>query len=115
MVLAILNERAKHHRCAEVIHYQLAKEGYEVSLSSVKRTLKRHGLTYPSKWKNWHSYPPRPSIEKPGDLLEIDTIHDGSHEDRLYLYTLLDVHSRWAWTMAKIPNKMKIMLFIAIS
>lgn len=100
IVLAILNERSKHHRCAEVIHYQLAKEGYEVSLSSVKRTLKRHGLTYPSKWKKWHVYPPRPLVEKPGDLVEIDTIHDGPHEDRLYLYTLLDVCSRWAWAIA---------------
>lgn len=37
--------------------------------------------------------------EKPGLLVEIDTVHTGAHDERLYVYTLLDVCSRWAWAM----------------
>jgi transposase InsO family protein len=84
-------------RGAEVLHYLLVRDGYAVSLSSVKRTLKRNGLVYPGKWKKWHQYPPRPVPEKPGILVEMDTIVDGPHTDRLYVYTLLDVCSRWAY------------------
>ena len=50
-----------------------------------------------SKWKKWHTYPERPLPEKPGLLVEVDTIHDGAHDDRLYIYTLEDVYSRWAF------------------
>lgn len=96
---AILAYRRKYHRGAEVLQYLLGKDGIEVSLSSVKRTLRRNGLTYPSRWKKWHQYPPRPLPEAPGMLVELDTVHDGPHEDRLYLYTLLDVCSRWAFAV----------------
>ena len=38
-----------------------------------------------------------PSLaEKPGILVEIDTIHDGPHNDRLYVYTMIDVCSQFA-------------------
>lgn len=100
IVQAILLYRARYHRCAEVLHYLLVKDGYQVSLSSVKRTLKRNGLTYPSPWKKWHTYPARPMPEKPGSLVEIDTIWDGIPGGRLYIYTLLDVCSRWAFAGA---------------
>lgn len=98
-VLAILEYRRKYHRCAEVLQFLLKRDGIDISLSSVKRTLKRNHLTYPSPWKKWHKYPPRPIPEKPGILVEIDTIHDGPHEDRLYAYTLIDVCSRWAFAI----------------
>jgi len=42
------------------------------------------------------SYPPRPMAEKPGILTQIDTIFDGPVDNRLYVYTLIDVCSRWA-------------------
>ena len=97
-VQAILEYRKKYKRCAEVIHHFLEKDGMSVSLSSVKRTLKRNGLVYPSKWKKWHQYPERPKPESPGMLVELDTVHDGPNDEkRLYLYTLLDVCSRWAY------------------
>ena len=99
-VLAILKHREQYHRCAEVIHHQLSKEGYTVSLSSVKRTLKRHGLIYPSKWKKWHVYPARPLPEKPGILVEIDSMQEGLPEEHLHLYALIDVCSRWAYAKA---------------
>src|ERR1035438_5506994 len=95
VVDAILAYRKKYERDAFFIHHMMQRDGIDVSLSSVKRTLKRNQLTYPSLWKKWHTYPPRPIAEKPGILVEIDTIHVGAPENRLYLYTLLDVHSRW--------------------
>lgn len=86
-------------RCAEFIHHFMKKEGYKVSLSSIKRTLKRNELTKYSKWKKWHQYPERPKPEKPGVLVQIDTIVDGPHDDRLYVYTMIDVYSRWCFAM----------------
>lgn len=96
-VNAILGHRKKYHRCAEVIHHQLNKDGVSVSLSSVKRTLKRNGLTYPSKWKKWHIYPERPLPAKPGILVEIDSMQEGLPKEHLYLYVLIDVCSRWGF------------------
>lgn len=103
IILAILEHRTKYHRCAEIIHHQLNKDGLSVSLSSVKRTLKRQGLTYPSKWKKWHTYPLRPIPEKPGILVEIDSMREGLPDEGLYLYALIDTCSRWAW--AKVVTK----------
>lgn len=97
LVDAIIAYRHKHRRCAEVIHHLLLQDGYAVSLSSVKRVLKREGLTRYSKWKKWHRYEKRPQPEKPGLLVEIDTIVDGPCDDRLYIYTLIDVCSRWSY------------------
>lgn len=99
VIEGILSYRDHYRRCAEVIQYLLERDGIHVSLSSVKRTLKRNHRTYPSPWKKWHTYPPRPIPETPGILVEIDTIVDGPHTDRLYVYTLLDVCSRWAYAM----------------
>ncbi len=92
-ILAIRSER---NQCAEIIHYKLGKEGVLVSLSSVKRTLRRCGLSRFSRCKKWHQYPERPAPEKPGMLVEIDTIVDGATNNRLYVYTLIDVCSRMA-------------------
>ena len=93
----ILEIREERNQCAEIIHHRLGKKGIAVSLSSVKRTLRRHGISKFSRWKKWHQYPPRPLPETPGTLVEIDTIHNGSHTDRLYVYTLIDVCSRWTY------------------
>ena len=93
----ILTLRAKRSQCAEILHWRLGQEGVSVSLSSVKRVLHRAGISKYSRWKKWHQYPERPSAEKPGILVEIDTIHDGPHDDRLYLYTILDVCARWGY------------------
>jgi transposase InsO family protein len=95
IVEAIISERLAHNRCAEVIHAILIQREISVSLSSVKRTLTRHGLIRKrSPWKRWHFSEPRPEVEKPGDLVQIDTLHVLPGE--LYVYVLLDVNSRWA-------------------
>lgn len=93
-VLAILRYRKKYRRCAQVLHYLLVRDGFDVGLSSVKRTLKRHNCSRYSKWKKWHSYPPKPLPGKPGILVQMDTIQCADRS--LCLYTSLDVCSRYA-------------------
>ena len=97
--------RLKHRRCAEVIHHFLKEEGRTVSLRTVKRVMKRRGLVKErSKWKKFRLSPKRPIAACPGDLVEIDTIHIHTFTGkRFYVYTLLDVHSRWAW--AKVSKR----------
>jgi putative transposase len=76
------------------------------SLSSVKRTLDRHGLLKKrSKWKRYHPPVDRPYPLKAGDLVEMDTIHLMiSEKKRIYVFTLIDVYSRWVY--AKSYEKM---------
>jgi len=93
----ILNLRKERNQCAEILHHRLKNEGMTTSLSSVKRVLKRCGISRFSKWKKWHQYPPRPVAEKPGILVQIDSMHDGPVQDRLSAYALIDVFSRWGY------------------
>lgn len=93
----ILDIRAEKDQCAEIIHWRLSQEGIFISISSVKRTLKRLGISRYSKWKKWHQYPPRPIPEKPGILVEIDAVHEGPPQNRVSAYALIDVNSRWAY------------------
>jgi len=97
IVRRILNLRAERNQCAEIIHWRLEQEGITVSISSVKRVLRRYGISKYSKWKKWHQYPIRPLPEKPGFLVEIDAVHEGAPSDRLSAYALIDVYSRWGY------------------
>lgn len=99
IVSRILAVRAERNQCAEIIYHRLIKEGVIVSLSSVKRTLKRYGIRKFSRWKKWHQYPPRPLADYPGRLVEIDSMLDGQPADRLSAYALLDVFSRWGYAL----------------
>ncbi len=83
----IVAQRQKYHRCAEVVHRELVNRGRQVSLSSVKRTLDRKGLTKKrSPWKRYHPHVDRPQAQKPGDLVQLDTIHRMIDEKkRLYI------------------------------
>jgi len=99
IVSAIIQKRIGRRRCGQHIHHELVKEGVVVSLPSVQRTLDRLGfLKKRSPWKRPHDYTERPEATSPGKLLEADTVHimlpDGS---RLYVYTLIDLFSRWAY------------------
>src|SRR3989344_1031944 len=76
LVWKIFHKRLETKRCAEVVCEELKNEGINVSLSSVKRTLNRSGLLKKrSPWKRYHPHQERPHALKPGDLVEIDTIH----------------------------------------
>ncbi len=102
LVRKIVAKRFELKRSAEVIHYALKEDGVAVSLCSVKRTLDRHGLLKKrSPWKRRHVSVPRPHVQKPGDLVQVDTVHlvhrDGS---RLYVFTGIDVHTRFAHAWA---------------
>ena len=71
----------------------------EVSLPSVQRTLDRLGfLKKRSPWKRPHDYTERPGVTHSGALIQVDTIHILlPNGERLYIYTLIDLFSRWAY------------------
>jgi transposase InsO family protein len=98
----IVEIRLQYNRCSEVVHETLLQEGVKVSLSSVKRTLERQYLIKKrSPWKRYHPHQERPYILNPGDLVELDTIHLMiSEKKRIYVFTLIDVHSRWVYAKA---------------
>lgn len=103
----IVELRLQKRRCAEVIHHDITQMGIAVSLSSVKRVLKRAGLLREkSRWKKYHRSVPRPVVAYPGALVQLDTIHIHPllKTGRFYIYTLLDVYSRWAfaWVSEKL-------------
>jgi transposase InsO family protein len=99
IVSAIVKKRNGRRRCGQVIHQELLRDGIKVSLPSVQRTLDRLGmLKKRSVWKRPHDATPRPVVGHAGALLEVDTVHilaaDGT---RIYVYTLIDLYSRWAY------------------
>lgn len=95
----IIGIRKETKRCSEVVYEYLKKENINVSLSTVKRVLKRYGcLKERSRWKKRRIYPIRPDIAKQGDLVEFDTVHFVNKEGkRTYIYTALDVYSRYGY------------------
>lgn len=102
LVWKIFRQRIKNRRCAEVVHQELINQGIVVSLSSVKRTLDRTGLLKKrSPWKRFHPHVDRPYPLKTGALVEMDTIHLMADEKkRIYVFTLIDVYSRWVYAKA---------------
>lgn len=102
MIAKIVLKRQTIKRSAEVIHQELINEGIKTSLSSVKRTLDRLNLLKKrSPWKRYHVPMLRPDVEKQGDLVQIDTLHLLTPEGkRVYVFTILDVYSRWAYARA---------------
>ena len=98
-VMAIIDTRTKRNRCGQVVHQELLPDGIKVSLSSVQRTLERtHLLKKRSPWKRPHDFTPRPKALYTGELLQCDTIHIIAPEgNRIYVYTLIDLYSRWAY------------------
>lgn len=112
LVWKIFQQRIKNKRCAEVVHQELTNQGIKVSLSSVKRTLDRHGLLKKrSLWKRYHPHVDRPYPLKAGDLVQIDTIHlmvDEKH--RIYVFVLIDVYSRWVYAKCYPKMNSKICL-----
>lgn len=91
----VIQLRKKLKRCAPILHAHLKKEGVTISLSSVERILRRHRLTRKKKPADWYTPLPRPVSDKPGALVQMDTMHfirpDGS---RFYIYAVIDTYSR---------------------
>jgi transposase InsO family protein len=106
IVDAIIACKKKLGRCSDVVHRQLNDNGIKVCLNSVKRKLDDAGLIKKrSPWKRVHLSIKRPEALKPGDLVMVDTIHLMiSERKRIYVYTMIDVYSRWtyAWATEKI-------------
>jgi len=102
IVRKIIDLRLKTKRTSEVVHQHLLNEGIKVSLNSVRRTIDRHGLMKKrSKWKRYHPPIDRPYPFKSGDLVQVDTIHRMINEKkRLYVFSLIDVFSRWTYAKA---------------
>lgn len=100
IVARIIELRDELKRCAPVIHAHMVKEGYIVSLASVGRVIARCGLTRKRKRAPWGSRIPRPLSDKPGVLVEIDTMHIMRvNYSRFYIYAVIDIFSRLGYAM----------------
>ena len=102
VVEKIIEYKRRYNRCSDVVHQHLLNDGITVSLNSVKRKLDQAGLIKKrSPWKRLHLSIERPEALKPGDLVMVDTIHlMESERKRIYVYTLIDVYSRWCFAWA---------------
>jgi|JI10StandDraft_1071094.scaffolds.fasta_scaffold41314_8 transposase InsO family protein len=99
VVAAIVAERKRSGRGAYFVHLELREQGVPVSLSSVKRTLRRQSLTRPvSPWKRYRPHVERPHAAHPGALVQIDAIHFMRQDStRFYVVTVIDLYSRAAY------------------
>ena len=95
----VVHLRIETGRCAEAIYLMIKGK---VSRNTVHRILDRRGLLKKRNKRKWcHPTVERPKALKSGDLVEIDTIHRMIDEKkRLYVFSLLDVHSRSAYARA---------------
>ena len=103
IVSRILELRQTLKRCAEVVwHHAVNVEKLTVSLSSVRRILRRHhcfdGARKPRVKRD---NPRRPHVTASGELVQTDTIHhvDPTTGRRLYYYTVIDLFTRMAYAI----------------
>lgn len=102
LVQLVLDVRDQIKRCAEVVWHHINKVlCINISLSSVRRILKRHHRMVRLKYHRNQRYKsiPRPRILSPGDLVEIDTIHlfNPISKQKRYVYTVIDLYTRMAY------------------
>ena len=101
IVARILELRASLKRCAEVIwHHVVYKDHIAVSLSSVRRILRRHYCFAGARKKRVRpDNPKRPVVTRPGELVQTDTIHYicPLTKRRRYVYTVIDLYTRMAY------------------
>lgn len=104
IVKRVLELRTQNERCSEIIWHDLKQEGIVISLSSVKRILERHRkLNKWSKWKKYHKIMKRPTVNAPGELVEVDTVHyvDKLTGKRRYITTVIDLYTRMSYAECK--------------
>ena len=97
----VLSLRRMLKRCAEVVWYHLIHDnGVSISLSSVRRILKRHHEINGRRKRVRKDNPHRPLVTKPGELVQTDTIHyvDLLTKKRRYVYTVIDLYTRMAYS-----------------
>lgn len=102
IVNRVLELRKTLNRCAEVIWHHLTQiDGVAVSLSSIRRILKRNFCFCGARKKRVKpDNPRRPLVTKPGELVQTDTIHyicPVTHRRR-YVYTVIDLYTRMAYS-----------------
>lgn len=101
IVKRIMELRSTLKRCAEVIWHHITNiDGKAVSLSSVRRILKRnHCFEGARKNRVRPDNPRRPHPTKPGELVQTDTIHYicPITYKRRYVYTVIDLYSRMSY------------------
>ena len=104
IISAILRIRQHRYECAEIVHYKLAKEGINISLSSIKRVIKRNELWRKKRRYRWNEKRPLPTA--PGELIQTDTVHyvNPLNHSKMYIYTVIDLYTRMAY--AKISPKL---------
>lgn len=107
IVARVLAVRRQLNRCAEVVwHHLNAVLCIRVSLSSVRRILRRHHCFDGARKKRVRpDNPRRPHPTCPGELVQTDTIHHVDPESgrRLYYYTVIDLYTRLAY--AKVATR----------
>lgn len=100
IVELVIKLRQILNRCAEVVWFHLVHDNsINISLSSVRRILKRYHYINGREKRVRPSNPPRPSVTKAGELVQTDTIHyicPVTYERR-YVYTVIDLFSRMAY------------------
>lgn len=108
VVELILKLREMLKRCAEVVWWHAVQDnGVSISLSSVRRILKRHHYINGRKHRVRPSNPIRPLVTKPGELVQTDTVHYVCPytKRRKYVYTVIDLYSRM--TYAEIHSRIR--------
>jgi transposase InsO family protein len=106
IVARVLELRRTLRRCAEVIWHHLTHADDEhgsviaISLSSVRRILRRHHCFDHARKKRVRAdNPRRPHVARPGELVQTDTIHYicPLTKRRRYVYTIIDLYTRMAY------------------
>jgi len=102
IVRRVMEVRHSLKRCAEVIwHHLTTVDRIRISLSSVRRILKRN-YAFDGARKNRvrPDNPRRPKPTYPGELVQTDTIHYicPTTKRRRYVYTVIDLYSRLTYT-----------------
>lgn len=107
IVRRVMELRYTLKRCAEVVwHHLVSVDGISISLSSVRRILKRHHQFDGARKKRVRpDNPRRPHPTHTGELVQTDTIHYicPITYRRRYVYTVIDLYSRMAY--AEIHDK----------
>jgi len=102
IVRRVMEVRHTLQRCAEVVwHYLKTEDSLQISLSSVRRILKRnHAFDGARKNRVRPDNPRRPHPSYPGELVQTDTIHYicPVTYKRRYVYTVIDLYSRLTYT-----------------